>query len=96
MYGTQYAHDILFLLMIEKYPMKLINDLLYDDKGERIVVSVNQAQFQHVFSCFHNFEITVAIVQLCKVVASLSQGCVMDVSLCARCIKLCTCYDNLT
>ena len=51
--------------MIENPPQsrKKLNELLkehlYNDKGEKIVVSANQANFQLIFSCFHNYEVSV-------------------------------------
>ena len=42
-----------------------LNDLLKEHlyaNGERIVVSASYAEFQLIFSCFHNYEVSVYIV----------------------------------
>ena len=54
-------HD--FVSMIENAAQSgvKLNDLLkhlYNEKGERIVVSANQANFQLIFSCFHYYEVS--------------------------------------
>ena len=53
-----------FLPMIENVAQSRgkLNDLLkhlYNEEGEQIVVSANQANFQLIFSCFHYYEVSV-------------------------------------
>ena len=48
--------------------MLKLNDLieghLYDG-GKRIFVSVDQTAFTHIFSCFHNYEVSVYVHCMC-------------------------------